>query len=456
VREDLRAACQAEFDRALAELQRLVRQPSVAAQGVGIPETVRLVTELVEASGGMVRVLTEGIPGNPVIYAEFAGESERTLLFYNHYDVQPAEPLHEWTTEPFGGEVKDGKIYGRGTSDNKGEIAARLAAIRAVKAVNGGKLPCRVKFLIEGEEEIGSPALYPALERYHELFAADACIWEFGMADAEGRPELFGGIKGMAYMQAWVRHAAVDLHSANAAVVDNPAWRLVHALASIKGPDGKVKVPGFYDAIIPPTAAQRAVAQQIPVDADVLKRTYGIKRPLLTEQFGLDYIDQMVFQPTCTICGLESGYYGQGSKTVLPKEAQAKIDCRLVPGMDPQAVFESFKAHLAEGGFDDVELTLLNGQKAYWTDPEDPFVKLVIETAREAWEAEPVYHLSSAGTGPMFPFGQYLKLPIVSTGSGYFGSRAHAPDEHIRLDDFAKGIRHMALLLSRFATIGQA
>lgn len=448
--ESLRTACQAEFQRALAELQQLIRQPSVAAQGVGIAETVKLVTDLIEGSGGVVRVLTEGVPGNPVIYAEFGGESDRTLLFYNHYDVQPAEPLHEWTVEPFGGAVKDGKIYGRGTSDNKGEIAARLAAVRAVKVAHGGKLPCRIKFLIEGEEEIGSPALYPALDRYHHLFAADACIWEFGGADAEGRPELYGGVKGMAYMQAWVRHAAVDLHSANAAVVDNPAWRLTWALASIKAPDGKVKVPGFYDGIVPPTEAQREVARQIPVDAAVLKQTHGIRRPLLTEQFGLDYIDQMLFQPTCTICGLESGYYGQGAKTVLPKEAQAKIDCRLVPGMDPQAIFESFRAHLAEQGFDDVELSLLNGQKAYWTDPTHPFVKLVIETAREAWVAEPVYHLSSAGTGPMYPFGHLLQVPIVSTGSGYFGSRAHAPDEHIRLADFEKGILHMALLVDRF------
>jgi len=449
----LRTACQAEYDRAIAELQRMIRQPSVAAQGVGIAETVALVTELIKGSGGTVQVLTDGVPGNPVIYAEFEGEGEATLLFYDHYDVQPAEPLHEWTTEPFCGEIREGKIFGRGTSDNKGEIAARLAAIRAVKAVNGGRLPCRVKFLIEGEEEIGSPALYPALDRYHHLFAADACIWEFGNVDSDGRPQLMGGVKGMAYMQAWVRHASVDLHSANAAVVDNPAWRLTWALASLKGPDGRVLVPGFYDEIIPPTEAQRAVARQIPVDAEVLKATYGIKRPLLTEQFGLDYIDQMVFQPTCTICGLESGYYGQGSKTVLPKEAQAKIDCRLVPGMDPEKVYTQFKAHLAANGFDDVDLTLLNGQKAYWTDPDHPFVRLVTDTARDAWGAEPVYHLSASGTGPMYPFGNLLQVPIVSTGSGYFASRAHAPDENIRLADFQKGILHMALLLSRFASL---
>ena len=329
---ELNAACAREFDRAVAELQRLIRQPSVAAQGVGITETVALVTELVEASGGKVRVLSEGVPGNPVIYAEFDGESEKTLLFYNHYDVQPAEPLHEWTAEPFGGEIRDGNLYGRGTSDNKGEIAVRLAAIRAVREQNGGRLPCRVKFMIEGEEEIGSPALYPALDRYASLFTADACIWEFGNVDGDGRPQLYGGVKGMAYMQFWVRHASVDLHSAMAAVVDNPAWRLTWALGTLKAPDGRVQVAGFYDGITPASPEQRAVAGQIPFDAEGLKRTYGIRRSLLTEQAPLDAVDALVFQPTCTICGLEAGYTGLGAKTVLPKEAQAKIDCRLEIG----------------------------------------------------------------------------------------------------------------------------
>jgi acetylornithine deacetylase/succinyl-diaminopimelate desuccinylase-like protein len=446
----MRQQCEAENSRALEELQQMVRQPSVAAQGTGIEETVALVTKLIEASGGTVRVLRDGVPGNPVIYAEFPGASDRTLLFYDHYDVQPAEPFDEWTTQPFGGEVKDGKVYGRGVADNKGEIAARLAAIRAVRAANGGTLPCRVKFLIEGEEEIGSPALYPALARYADLFAADACIWEFGDTDREHRPQLYGGVKGMAYIQAWVRHADVDMHSSLAAVVENPAWRLTWALATLKAPDGRVLVPGFYDDITEPTPAQREMARQIPFNAEGMKASYGIKWPLLADSHD-EAVDRLVFQPTCTICGLEAGYTGQGSKTVLPKRAQAKIDCRLVPGQDPQRILALFRQHLDQQGFTDVELELLSGQRAYWTDPAHPFVDLVVKTARKAFGAEPVYHLSSAGTGPMYGFGRYLNaLPIVSTGSGNFGSRAHAPDENIRLADFHNAIHHMALLLQAF------
>lgn len=446
----LRAACAAEVPRAVAELQRLVGQPSVAAQGLGIPETVALVQELVAAAGGTVQVLTEGVPGNPVIYAEFTGDSDRTLLFYNHYDVQPPEPLGEWTAAPFGGEVRDGNLYGRGAADNKGEIAVRLAAIRAVRAAHGGRLPCRVKFLIEGEEEIGSPALYPALQRYAGLFAADACIWEFGDVDRQGRPQLYGGVKGMAYLQLRVRHGAADLHSSLAAVVDNPAWRLTWALASCKAPDGQVLVTGFYDQMAPPTPAQRELAHRIPFDPGAIKSVYGLRRPLLTEQFGGSAVEALVFQPTCTICGLESGYTGAGSKTVLPRQAQAKIDCRLVPGQDPHDIAYKFRRHLDFQGFADVEVELLTGQRAYWTDPGHPFVDLVVRTAREAWGAEPIYHLSAAGTGPMYPFGHLLRVPIVSTGSGYFGSRAHAPDEHVRLADLERGILHMGILLDQF------
>lgn len=447
--KQIAAACEAETPRAVQELQTLVRQPSVAAQGIGIPETVKLVCGLIESAGGTARVLTEGVPGNPVIYAEFAGASDQTLLFYNHYDVQPAEPLAEWTTPPFGAEIRGGKIYGRGTADNKGEISARLAAIRALRKLNGGQLPCKVKFLIEGEEEIGSPGLYPALARYADLFKADACIWEFGGVDREGRPGLSGGVKGMAYLQLWVRHAAVDMHSSLAAVVEDPAWRLAWALNSVKAPDGQVLVKGFYDGIIPPTAKQREIANRMPFDSEGLIKTMGLTWPLLA-QSQAEAIDRLTFQPTCTLCGIESGYYGSGSKTVLPKQAQAKLDCRLVPGQDPDKILAAFREHFAQAGFSDIEVSMESGQFAYWTDPEDPFVDMVIRTAEQAWGIAPRYALSSAGTGPMFGFGQYLNLPIISTGSGYWGSGAHAPDENIRLDDFAKGIKHMALLMQEF------
>jgi len=435
------------MDRAVADLQRLCRQPSVSAQGLGIAETVALVHTMVEAAGGRVRVLTD-CGGYPVIYAEFdaaPGGSDRTLLYYNHYDVQPPEPIAEWTSPPFAAAIEDGKLIARGAADNKGELVVRLTAIRLLRE-NGG-LPCRVKFLIEGEEEVGSPSIPKLMDRYASLFAANACIWEFGDVDARRRPQIYAGVKGMVYLQLWSRTANVDLHSSMGAVVESPAWRLVQALATLKDPSGRILVDGFYDGVRPPTGASRRLAAQVPFEADGLRTRLGLTRPFLTE----DPAQALCFEPTCTICGLESGYTGAGSKTVLPKEAQAKVDCRLVPGQDPQDIFHKIRRHLDHAGYRDITLELLSEAFAYITDAEDPFVTLVRETAREAWGADPVVHPSSAGTGPMYPIGRALGLPIVSTGSGWDGSRAHAPDESIRVADLESGILHQVLLLQRFA-----
>jgi acetylornithine deacetylase/succinyl-diaminopimelate desuccinylase-like protein len=451
-RDRLFAACSAEEPSAIAELQQLVRQPSISMTGEGIGEMVRLLSGRLEAAGGLVDVLANGVPGNPVIRAEFPGDSERTLLFYNHYDVQPVTAPNRWTALPFGAEIREGKLYGRGASDDKAEIAARLAAIRAARAAGGGRLPCRVLFLIEGEEETGSPSLEPALARYGERFRADGCIWECGEVDRQGRPELCGGVKGMAYLDLKVVHAASDLHSSLGAVVENPAWRLAWALSTLKAPDGRVLVEGFYDGIIPPAASETVLAGRYPFDGPGLTSTYGIDWPLLAGSRA-DGARALLFEPTCTICGLEAGYTGPGSMTVLPREARAKIDCRLVPGQEPEAVRDAFVRHLGRRGFPDVAVELLGPVRAYRTDPGHPFVDLVVRTARAAWEAEPVYAPSAPWTGPMELFGRHLGLPIVSAGCSYFDSRVHAADEHIRLEDFARGIRHMALLLEEFSKV---
>lgn len=444
--EDLRQAARAQMDRLVAELQALVRWPSVSAQGRAMAETAAAVAGLIRGSGGQAEVLPG--PGYPVVWGHFDGDGDRTLLFYNHYDVQPPEPLAEWTVDPFGGQVRDGCIYGRGTADNKGEIAVRLAAIRLLRERHGGRLPCRVTFLIEGEEETGSYSLAEVLRRHGRRFAADACVWEFGGVNPEGRPDLYGGVKGMAYLQFTVRHAAVDMHSSLAAVVPNPAWRLVWALASLKGPDGRVLVPGFYDGVRPPTDRERQLAAAVPFVEAEYTQVYGVRQPLLAS--GPAAAEALAFAPTCTICGLEAGYDGPGCKTVLPRQAQAKVDCRLVPDQDPRDIFFKVRRHLDYHGFTDVEVELLSGERAYRTDPDHPFVALALATAREAWGAEPVYHVSSAGTGPMYPVAEALRVPIVSAGSGYYGSRAHAPDEHVRLADLERGVVHMALLLERF------
>lgn len=454
-REQLLSCVKESVPKAIETLKEYVRFPTVSAQHKAIPETVAFVSQMIQAAGGEVKVLDD-LGGNPVVYAFFAAgdgkDATKTLLFYNHYDVQPPEPFAEWNSEPFDPVVVDGKLFARGVADNKGDLVARLTAIELLKREFGG-LPCNVKFLIEGEEEIGSPNLEPYLKKYQDLFRADACIWEFGAKDEEDRISMVAGIKGMAYLELTCVGAEIDMHSSVGAYVDNAAWRLVQALATMKNKQNEILVEGFFDGIEEPTDGEKQVVAELPFDEQAVSKLYGLKRPLITAAKGTDPREAMVFHPTMTICGLESGYTGEGAKTVLPKSAKAKVDCRLVPGQDPQHILACIQKHLREHGFDDIQAVMINGQKAYRSDYHHPFVAHVLETARAVYEKEPVLAPNSAGTGPMFAFGETLRLPIVSTGVGWVGSKAHAPNESIRLQDFEQGIAHMVLLLSGLAAI---
>jgi acetylornithine deacetylase/succinyl-diaminopimelate desuccinylase-like protein len=436
----------------IENLKEYLRLPTISAQGQAISETVEYVAKMIQETGGEVRIL-DGLGGNPVIYAFFEagpnGDSSKTLLFYNHYDVQPPEPLDEWITDPFNPTVIDGKLFARGVADNKGDLVARLTAIKILQKAEGG-LPCNIKFLIEGEEEIGSPGLAPYLREYKELFQADACIWEFGGKDEEERINMVAGIKGMAYLELTCVGADIDMHSSVGAYVDNAAWRLVQALSTMKNKQNEILVEGFFDGIEEPKESEKRAVEALPFNEQAVGDLYGLKRPLITAAKGIDPREAMVFHPTMTICGLDSGYTGEGSKTVLPKKARAKLDCRLVPGQDPDHILDSVQKHLKKNGFDDIEVTMVNGQKAYRSDFNHPFVRHVMKTATEVYQKEGVLAPNSAGTGPMFEFGEQLGLPIVSTGVGWVESKAHAPNESIRLQDFEQGIVHMAHMLVGF------
>ncbi|MGY3714615.1 M20/M25/M40 family metallo-hydrolase [Sutcliffiella cohnii] len=453
--KELRAYTKEVVDRSIETLKDYLRLPTISAQNKAIPETVEMVCQLIEEAGGEAKALDD-LGGNPVVYGFFPagsnGDSTKTLLFYNHYDVQPPEPLNEWESEPFEPTIKDGILFARGVSDNKGDFIARLTAIKVLKEV-AGELPCNIKFMVEGEEEIGSPNLAPYISTYKELFQADACIWEFGTKDEQERVNMVAGIKGMAYMELTSIGADIDMHSSVGAYVDNAAWRLVQALATMKDKQNNILVEGFYDGIEKPKESEIEAVSRLPFDQDAVSKLYGLKRPLITTEKGIDPREAMVFQPTMTICGIESGYTGEGAKTVLPKSAKVKLDCRLVPGQDPNLIFEAVQKHLLKHGFDDIQVTLLNGQKAYRSDFNHPFIRHVLQTAKEVYEKEAVLAPNSAGTGPMYEFGNQLNLPIVSTGVGWVKSKAHAPNESIRIKDFEEGVVHMAYMLSSFSQI---
>ncbi len=438
------------LDESLSELATLCAQPSVAAQNLGIQEAAEMVAALLRKRGFAVQIFPTG--GAPVVFAERKGRNpDKTLLIYNHYDVQPPEPLDLWQSPPFEPAIRDGRMYARGVSDDKGHFVSRLFAIDALLATEG-ELPCNVKFIVEGEEEIGSVHLPEFVRTHTGLLAADGCLWEFGGVDHRGAPVQYLGLRGICYVELSVQTASQDVHSGlGGSIFPNAAWRLVWALNSLKGPDERIRIPGFYDNIVPPSERDREMMAALPPVADLYRERFGITQFLHGIEDEVELKMTEVFQPTCTICGLTSGYQGPGSKTVLPARASAKVDFRMVPNQTTEQILERLRAHLDAEGFPDVEITYLGGGPAARTDPDAPIVRLISETAAEVYEHPMQLVPMSGGSGPNHAFVTHLGLPIVTAGIGHPDSRAHAPNENIRIDLYLKGAQHVARFLKAFA-----
>lgn len=426
-------------------LRALCRQPSISTQNTGMAETAAMVQQMLAPLGFSPRLID--VPGGfPVVYGERAGAGGRTLSFYNHYDVQPAEPLELWQSEPFAADVRDGYIYARGVADDKGDLVARICALDSYLAVRGN-LPIHVKFLIEGEEEIGSPHLAAFAESHQDLLAADGCIWEGGSRDAQGRPEITLGVKGICYVELSVRSANMDLHSMWAPIVPNAAWRLTWALSTLKDGNERILIDDYYDDVQQPTADE--IALLTPLDAAALQQQWAL-RGFLGDGTAKDLAARLYFQPTCTICGIQSGYTGPGLKTVLPNEARVKIDFRLVPNQTPQHVVELLRAHLDRRGFHDIEVKLLGGLLPAKTGTTGHFAHVLMDAAREIYQAQPVVQPMMAGSGPMYQMCQKFGIPAGSGGVANSNSRYHAPNENISIADYILGIKYVAAIIDRF------
>lgn len=303
--------------------------------------------------------------------------------------------------------------------------------------------------MIEGEEEIGSPHLGEFVEARREaLSGALGCLWEAGGKNARDRYEISLGCKGLLYLELRAKGAARDLHSALAATVVSPTWRLVWALERLKGPDGRIRIPGFYDDVRPPTPAQRRALADWDYPEEEVRRLYGIES-FLDGLTGEALKERLLFGPTCNIDGLHSGYGGPGSKTVLPSEAVAKVDFRLVPDQRPERIVDLLRAYLDAEGLADVEIAWWDGERPVAGDPDHPFVRLAVEAAEEVYGHRPAVLPLMAGTGPVYVLCGQFGVPIVTAGVGYADSRGHAPNENIRLTDFFEGIRYIVALLDR-------
>ena len=453
------ATVDSEMKGLVSDLQTLIRQPSVSARRVGLLECANLVAHIMLKSGINSEVLylddlkddKKDVP--PIVYGEVkskANPNGRTILFYNHYDVQPEEPVELWKADPFSGKVEGNYIFGRGSSDDKGELITRIKAVEYFLKKTGD-VPCNVKFIVEGEEEIGSLHVEKYLTKYRHKLTCDGVIWEFGYIDERDRPIISLGMKGLLYVELLSKGPSRDAHSSLAVLIENPAWRLVRALNTMRDNNGKILIGGWYKDVREFTPDELSLIANEPFDEEEFKKEYGIDK-FVNNATGIEARKAFVGMSTCNIAGLLSGYIGEGAKTILPAEAKVKIDFRLVPDMIPEKQFELVKNHLKENGFeDDIDIKLIHGEAAVRMPSNHSFIKQVEESAKETFGSA-IISISSAGTGPMHSFAKVLGAPCVSIGSTYIYAKIHSPNEFARIDLLNKTTKCIGAILEKFAS----
>lgn len=431
----------------LTGLFHLLRQRSISAQDDGVKECAQLLAEEMRKVG--INTTIFSTPRHPIVYGEIGPDGKPVMLVYGHYDVQPPEPLELWESDPFEPVIRDGKIYARGSSDNKGQLFAHVKAVEAYRSVLG-ELPLKVKFIFEGEEEISSPNLEPFVASHKDLLQADVCIFSDSHIQENGRPLVVLGLKGMLYVQITVKGANKDLHSMHAAALPSPVWRLIHLLTTLKGEDGLVRIPGFYDDVRPPHPEEIAAVEAIPCEKEALLADLGIPA-LLQNRNGDDYYKNMIFEPTCNISGISAGYQGKGAKTVLPATATAKLDLRLVPNQKPEKILKLLKEHLARCGYGDAEVEALGFLEPSRTPITNPLVQVAREAVAEAFGADPYIYPGIGGSGPNYIFDKHLGAPCLTIPFAAADQNNHAPNESMILEGYFNGIKTGAALIHKLA-----
>lgn len=430
-------------EKNLAILKELVSQPTVSAQGIGIKEGASLLVKILKDSN--IQAETYETAGNPMIFGQkLVGPDKPTVIFYGHYDVQPPEPFESWLSDPFKPQVRNGRIWGRGVADNKGQLLAHILAVRAY-VESGLELPVNVKFLFEGEEECASPHLADFVQNNKPLLEADVAITSDGPMHPSGCPTMALGVRGIMTAQIRAKGAKRDYHSGNyGGVVPNPAWKVVHLLANLRNEDGRVNLPGFYDEVVPPSDSDKELLKALPFDRQALLNEIGI------EEFDGDpnvhYFEKIMFRPTFNICGLKSGYAGEGSKTIIPSEAIVKLDTRLVVNQNPEDIFTALKEYIAEKD-PNIEVSFLGSMNPSKTPSDSPVIPLVKEALKKAYEEEPVVMPTFGGSLPDYVFTKIMKIPSLIVPYANTDENNHAPNENLVLDLYQKGIKASAHII---------
>ena len=434
----------------LSVLKELIAKRSIFAQQTGLTETASYLKEVLQNAGAQV-ILDESYTA-PFVMATFASvkADAKTLIFYNHYDVQPADEDQPWTSPPFQLDIRDGYMYGRGVDDDKGHITARLTAIEKYRRAHG-ELPVNIIFIIEGAEESASVDLEKYLAKHRSaLVGADLLVWEQGIFNQQQQMEISGGTKGILTFDAKVKSADVDIHSKFGGTINSSSWYLINALSSIRDGRGKILVDGIYDDVLEPTEREMDLVRQYAlVDEQHLKKVYDLKLPFLTQDQDA-LLKNLFFEPSINIQGVRTGYQGQGGKTILPAEASAKLEVRLVPGMKPRKVFQQIQDQLIRNGFDQIQLTYTLGEEGYRSDMTVASILKVIDIAGQ-FSPEGVAVLpTTAGTGPMHQVFEALEVPIAAFGIGHPNSRDHGGDENVKIADYLTHIEMIEELMRSY------
>lgn len=392
--------------------------------------------------------------GHPVVYADWLhAEGKPTILFYGHYDVQPVDPLNLWESEPFDPTIRDNKLFARGASDDKGQVFMHLKMIEALFATTG-TLPVNVKFIYEGEEEIGSPNLPAFVEEHKEKLAADLILISDTGLYGPGKPAVCYGLRGLTGIQIDIRGSKGDLHSGlYGGGVQNAIHALAEILASFRDEHGTIQVEGFYDKVLPLTEEEREAYRALGFDEESVKDEVGVKE--LFGEAGYSYLERTWARPTLEVNGVFGGFSGEGIKTVLPAEAGAKITCRLVPNQEPEEIVALLKAHVEKHKPVGVEVSISEFDKGrpFLTPFDHPFIQAAGRSYEKVYNVPTAYTRGGGSIPIVAAFDEILELPVVLMGFGLSSENFHAPNEHFHLENFDKGLRVLSDYLFEVATL---
>lgn len=439
----------AHADEYVADLQRFVQQPSVSAQDIGLRDCADLVVEMMHADG-LPAALHELKAGPPVIIGHIPSPvSRKTLLCYSHYDVQPPEPIEAWTHGgPWSGAVVDGVLYGRGATDNKSGVLAFNKAAQAFLEVRG-EVPVGLKFIIEGEEEIGSPNLGEWAARNKELLEADGMHCLDGSVEiGPDVPDVSLGLKSVLFVELVARGPRKDVHSLNFPLVPNPVWDLIHALSTIMDRNRNILIENWAEGIYQPDAEDEGYLadKAARIDFDLMRQDLAVDDFVLGRT-GVDALRARTYEPTANIQGIVAGYTGPGSKTIVPSEARVRMDFRLIPHMQPKAAAEKLRAHLKKHGFESIEVkTFERAEEPYKISAKEDISQSIIAAAHEVYGEPPIVNGVSAEGAIL----KHVWIPCVLTGFANPGCNLHAPDENIHIDKYIQGIKYAAAIMEHF------